>query len=254
MRNGEAVLKRMSLPLMAVLAALGIGGCEKPLNYRFAGIDDSEAVICPPGAEVLPWPTTNEAPAFREDFDGWEREGYVNRRPRSEGEKEEEMVTATVMYVRDRPLYVDYGFGQMAYKLKDFAVNPVRGYVELQQLIFYECGQHDSDALLELGVLPSVSRIRFGLSKGGKTEDVSGLTLWRRTSKDQDFTLVGEYLPKDEPTEWISEGDIFEAEIEAEEVTLRFRPALKSGEDIPLNDGINRSVRLHFLEVYPKAH
>jgi hypothetical protein len=243
------MLMKTLVPPLAVLAVLLLAGCEKESGYRFAGVEDGE-VICPPsGSEPLPWPTDG-SPAFREDFDTWTREGYVNRRPRVEGEEDDEMVTATVMYLRDRPLYVDYGFGAVSYTLKDFAVNPERGFVELQQLIFYECGQHDSDAVLELSALPSVSHIRFGLSKGGRVEDVAGLTVWKRASPERDFVRVGEYLPEEAPAEWISEGQVFEAQIGARNVSLRFLPALKAGDDIPLNDGVNRSVRLHFLEVY----
>jgi hypothetical protein len=242
-------MKETVLLLLLILTA-----CEKESNYRFGGLSALREAQETVGSEEeqgenKAWPQDGSL-VFREDFDTWQREGYLGIKPKTEGAGEEEMVTATVMYVRDKPVVMNYGYGKVSYTLKDYAANPLRGFVELQQLIFYECGQHDSDGRLEINGLQGVSRIRFGLSKGGQAADVHGIRLDKRVGMAKDYSFVGEYaISKGREEGWLSDGEVFEVEIGAENVTLLFRPALIEG-DVPVNDGINRSVRVHFLEVY----
>jgi hypothetical protein len=215
--------------------------CEKASNYRFSGIPIDDG-----GGEVLPPPIAGGYPAdsslaFHEDFQTWKREGFDNL---ATGNCDDDlMTTATVMYVPLKPHVSDYGDFSVSYTLKDFAANPAcaGGYVALQQLIFYECGQHDSDAQMILSALPSVSQIRFAAARYGKTEDVAGISLWKKSEGETAFTKVGDYLP--------TATDTFTVEINEQNVQLKFIPAL-TGRENPVNDGINRSVRIYDLWVY----
>jgi hypothetical protein len=187
---------------------------------------------------------------FYENFQSWKREGYANReKDDCEGDQ---MTASLMMYTPSKPRIADYGGFTVAYTLLDFAVNPdcgatggseevSAGYVALQQLIFYECGQHDSDAMMLLSPLPSVSRVRFSVSLGGRTEDAAGVTLWKKAGGETSFSKAGDFIPSDPEA-----GETFSVEINARNVQLKFVPAL-TGKEIPVNDGINRSVRIHDL-------
>jgi hypothetical protein len=238
-------------------AALGLlcfflFSCEKESGYRFKGIPDEENIepATPSGAGEYP---ADGSLAFYENFQTWKREGYDNL---PDGDcSADRMTTSMVMYVPSKPRIADYEGFQVAYTLKDFAVNPAcgastsgeevsMGFVALQQTIFYECGQHDSDALMLLSALPSASRIKFSLSLGGKTEDVAGVTLWKKAGDASAFSKVGDYLPSDPDA-----GQVFTAEINERNVQLKFTPAL-TGRETPVNDGVTRAVRIHDLWVW----
>ncbi|MDR1860499.1 MAG: hypothetical protein LBR06_06235 [Bacteroidales bacterium] len=228
--------------------------CEKDSNYRFKGVE--EGITAPEQYDTGAYPDDGSL-AFHENFQSWKREGFVNL-VKIDCEADQ-MTTSLVMYVPDKPKTVQYEGFTVNYMLKDFAVNPVcgnvagsseaasdvsTGYVALQQLIFYECGQHDSDGFMQLSALPSVSRIRFSVSLGGKTDDVAGVSLWKKADGDAAFVKVGDYLPTD-----TDGGEVFEADINAENVQLKFIPAL-TGRENPVNDGINRCIRIHDLWVW----
>jgi hypothetical protein len=228
--------------------------CEKELGYRFAGLLEKDDVIVTPlfdggGYDV------GDSLVFHENFQLWKRDGYDNL-PTGDCEADQ-MTTAMVMYVPSKPRMVEYNGFSVAYILKDFAVNPVcgaqtgsadsevsTGFVALQQTIFYECGQHDSDAQMLLSALPSVSQVKFSVTLGGKIEDVSGVTLWKKAEGADNFTKVGDYLPLDP-----NAGEVFSVEINEKNVQLKFTPAL-TGKETPVNDGITRTVRIHDLWVY----
>jgi hypothetical protein len=237
----------------ATAAAAFLSGCEKESNYRFAGMaSDEETTVI----DVAGYPADGSL-AFHENFQTWKREGYVNL---LKGDcEDDQMTTSLVMYVPDKPKTVQYEGFTVSYTLKDFAVNPVcgckagsseaesevsTGYVALQQLIFYECGQHDSDGLMQLSALPSVSRLRFSVSLGGKTDDVAGVSLWKKAAGDAAFVKVGDFIPSDGDA-----GEVFEVEMNDTDVLLKFIPTL-TGRENPVNDGINRCVRLHDLWVW----
>jgi hypothetical protein len=228
--------------------------CEKESNYRFKGIplDNGTEIIetfsgYPAGGEL----------AFHENFQLWQRDGYINFVSRDC--EQDQMTTSVIMYVPGKPLTVTYNGFTVSYTLQDFSVNPLcgnqagkstadsevsTGYVALQQLIFYECGQHDSDGQMVLSPLPSVSRIRFSLSLGGKIEDVAGVTLWKKSKGASAFAKVGDYIPTDPEA-----GELFTVEINEKDVQLKFVPAL-TGKENPVNDGVNRAVRIHDLWVW----
>ncbi|MDR1864388.1 MAG: hypothetical protein LBR08_02335 [Bacteroidales bacterium] len=242
--------------IICCLPCIAFVSCEKESNYRFAGFDggqDSETT----GAEALEGYPRDGSLAFHENFQSWKREGYVNL---MHGDCEEDaMTTAVIMYLRDKPLRATYNGFTVAYTLRDYAVNPAcgnkagtstetsevsRGYAALQQLVFYECGQHDSDAAMILSPLPSVSKVRFSVSCGGRIEDVKGLALWKKSDGATAFVKTGEYVPAVP-----EEGEVFTVEINEKNVTLKFVPAL-TGKENPVNDGVNRAVRLHDLWVF----
>jgi hypothetical protein len=194
---------------------------------------------------------------FHEDFRSWKREGYTE--PTGQDCEADRMISSQVMYVPSKPRIAEYDGWTVAYTLVDFAVNPEcgvmagtpaagseisSGYVALQQLLFYECGQHDSDAMMLLSPLPSVSRVRFSVSLGGRIEDTKGITLWKKAEGETAFSKVGDFLPADPAA-----GETFSADIYERKVQLKFVPSL-TGKENPLNDGINRAVRIHDLWVW----
>jgi hypothetical protein len=210
-------------------------------------------VVTPPsdGGETV----AGNSLVFHDNFQLWKREGYDNS-PTGDCEADQ-MTTATVMYVPTKPRIAEYNGFLVSYMLKDFAVNPVcgtstdsanpeisKGFIALQQTIFYECGQHDSDAQMVISELPSVSQIKFSISLGGKIEDMTGITLWKKANGASAFTKVGDYLPSDPHT-----GEVFTVEINEKNVQLKFTTAL-TGKETPVNDGIIRAVRIHDLWVY----
>jgi hypothetical protein len=231
--------------------------CEQEFNYRFKDIaEEEEEIVLPPDEGGY---AAGDSLVFHENFQSWQREGYVNL---TAGDCEtDRMTTSLVMYVPLKPRTVTYNGFKVSYTLKDFAVNPVcgavagssasdadisAGYVALQQLIFYECGQHDSDAMLQLSALPSVSAVRFSVSLGGRIEDVAGIALWVKAEDETAFRLLGNFIPADPQA-----GEVFTVEINKNNVQLKFIPAL-TGRENPVNDGINRAVRIHDLWVWRK--
>jgi hypothetical protein len=238
---------------VVLLLCFFFSSCEKDVGYRFAGIEeDDDVMIIPPSGGGN---TDDDSLVFHENFQLWKRDGYDN--PPTGDCEDDQMTTATVMYVPSKPRMAEYNGLSVAYMLKDFAVNPVcgtptgnadsevsTGFIALQQTIFYECGQHDSDAQIVISELPSVSHIKFSVSLGGKIEDVSGITLWKKAKEASNFTKIGDYLPKDPRA-----GEVFTAEINERNVQLKFTTAL-TGRETPVNDGIIRAVRLHDLWVY----
>ncbi|GHT60818.1 hypothetical protein AGMMS50239_10500 [Bacteroidia bacterium] len=237
-----------------LLLCFFFSACEKELGYRFDGQSEEDNVIITPpfdgGGYAL-----GDSLVFYENFQLWKREGYDNY-PTSNCD-DDQMTTALVMYVPSKPRMAEYNGFSVAYTLKDFAVNPTcgaqigsaesevsTGFVALQQTIFYECGQHDSDGQMMLSTLPSVSQVKFSVSLGGQIEDVAGVSLWKKTEGASNFTKVGDYLPSDPNAD-----EIFTVEINEKNVQLKFTPAL-TGKETPVNDGINRAVRIHDLWVY----
>lgn len=228
--------------------------CELESNYRFADIEDDPKTD--PGGE--PSQPNDGSLIFHENFQTWSYDGYL------EGESKKcedlQMISSVIMYRPGLPLVKTYNDSiSITYWLQDYSVNPTcgnmagtstidsdvsLGYVALQQLIFYECGQHDSDASLTLSALSSVSKVEFSVSYGGQIEDVGGLTLWTKTKGQTKFKKVGDYKPADAKV-----GEKFSVEINEKDVQLKFTPAL-SGKDNPVNDGINRAVRIHDLYVW----
>ncbi|MDR1980999.1 MAG: hypothetical protein LBQ39_05170 [Tannerellaceae bacterium] len=236
------------------LLCFSLSSCEKELGYRFIGIPDEEEVEVTPPSDYSEYPADGLL-VFYENFQSWKREGYDNL-PSGDCEADQ-MTTAMVMYVPSKPRVAAYNGFSVAYTLKDFAVNPVcgtqtdaadadvsPGFVALQQTIFYECGQHDSDALMLLSALPSVSQVKFSVSLGGKVDDVAGVSLWKKVEEAGAFTKVGDYLPTDPKA-----GEVFTVEINEEHVQLKFTPAL-TGRETPVNDGVNRAVKIHDLWVW----
>jgi hypothetical protein len=238
---------------MAALLCFFFSSCEKEFNYRFKGIPEEEEYV--PAAVVDT--TSGDALLFHENFQRWKREGYDN--PPTGDCEADQMSTALVMYVPSKPRIAEYGGLSVAYTLKDFAVNPScgaqgglstensevsTGFVALQQTIFYECGQHDSDGLMQLSTLPSVSQIRFSVSLGGKIEDVVGVTLWKKAGGAASFSKAGDFLPSDPEN-----GEVFTVDINEKNVQLKFTPAL-TGRETPINDGVTRAVRIHDLWVW----
>jgi hypothetical protein len=237
---------------MAALLCFFFSSCEEEFNYRFRGIPDDDVYVPSPVDENNP---PNDTLLFHENFQSWKREGYVNL---TAGDCEtDQMTTSLVMYVPSKPRTSTYNGFTVAYILKDFAVNPAcgakagkadsevsAGYVALQQLVFYECGQHDSDAMMQLSTLPSVSNVRFSISLGGRIEDVAGVSLWIKSENETAFRRLGDFIPSDPEA-----GEVFTVEINEKNVQLKFIPAL-TGRKNPVNDGINRSVRIHDLWVW----
>ena len=237
-----------------ILPALLFTACEKDFGYRDRYLPAEEEYI-PPVGDI---PSDEDGLLFHENFQSWQREGYDNTA--KQDCENAPMITATIMYTPSKPRIGNYGEFSIAYMLKDFAVNPEcgamgggstpdsdvsAGYVALQQLIFYECGQHDSDAFMLLPSLPSVGRIRFSVSLGGRIEDVAGLSLWKKSEGATAFTRVGDdFIPSDP-----ANGEVFTVEINERNVQLKFIPAL-TGRENPVNDGVNRAVRIHDLWVW----
>jgi hypothetical protein len=230
--------------------------CEEEFNYRFNGIPEEEEPTIPSNEGEYP---STDSLVFHENFQSWKREGYVNL---TAGDCEtDQMTTSLIMYVPAKPRIAEYNGFTVAYTLKDFAANPAcgaqagnstvdseisTGYVALQQLIFYECGQHDSDALMQLSSLPSVSKIQFSISLGGQIEDVAGISLWKKAGSETVFTKVNDFIPSDPET-----GEVFTVEINEEDVQLKFIPAL-TGRENPVNDGLCKAFIyvkfLHFIK------
>ncbi|KAA6301772.1 MAG: hypothetical protein EZS26_002081 [Candidatus Ordinivivax streblomastigis] len=247
-------LKKWEKQTVMFLLCFFFSSCEKDFGYRFAGIEEEEDVVVTPpsdGGETV----VGDLLVFHDNFQLWKREGYDNS-PTGDCEADQ-MTTATVMYVPSKPRMAEYNGLSVAYMLKDFAVNPVcgtptgsadsevsTGFIALQQTIFYECGQHDSDAQMVISELPSVSQIKFSVSLGGKMEDMAGLTLWKKAAGASAFTKVGDYLPSDPQA-----GEVFTVDINEKNVQLKFTTAL-TGKETPVNDGIIRAVRIHDLWVY----
>lgn len=239
---------------LTIVSLLLLSSCELDSNYRFADIEDTPTIN--PG-EGTAYPNDGSL-IFYENFQSWTYDGYL------EGESKScedlQMVSSVIMYRPGLPLVKTYNDSvSVTYWLQDYAVNPTcgnmagtstidsdvsRGYVALQQLIFYECGQHDSDASLTLSALSSISKIEFSVSYGGLIDDVGGLTLWKKTKDQTKFTKVGDYKPANP-----EEGEKFSVEINEKDVQIKFTPAL-SGKDNPINDGVNRAVRIHDLSVW----
>ncbi|MDR2764543.1 MAG: hypothetical protein LBB90_05875 [Tannerella sp.] len=263
-RNGDAQSQAVSgitcwkkqMPGMLILLCFFCSlclSCEQESNYRFRGMPDEAVYIRSSAGENDP---SNDTLLFHENFQSWKREGYMNRV--KEDCEEDQMTTSLVMYTPGKPRTADYGGLTVVYTLLDFAVSPEcgaqagtsagsevsAGYVALQQLIFYECGQHDSDAMMLLSPLPSVSRVRFSVSLGGRVEDVAGITLWKKTEGETVFTKAGDYIPSDPEA-----GETFSVDINERNVQLKFVPAL-TGKENPVNDGLNRAVRIHDLWVW----
>lgn len=235
------------------LILLSFFSCEKESNYRF--LNENESTIDNAG-------NTDNYPhdgslVIHENFQKWKRDGYINLVLTNC--EEDVMTSAVIMYRPDKPVLVQYDLVTVAYTLQDFAVNPAcgnvagtstpdseisNGYVALQQLIFYECGQHDSDALMTLSELPSISKVDFTVSYGGKTDEVGGLSLWKKGESDSKFIKIGDYKPEVPQT-----GEKFTVEINEKNIQLKFMPAL-TGKDNPINDGINRAIRIHDLNIW----
>jgi hypothetical protein len=247
-------MKQQAAGMLTLLCFL-FSSCEQEFNYRFKGIaEEEEIIVSPKEGENYP---SGDSLVFHENFQSWKREGYDN--PPTGDCETDRMTTSQIMYTPAKPRMAEYNGFTVAYTLKDFAVNPAcgalagnstadseisTGYVALQQLIFYECGQHDSDALMQLSSLPSVSKIRFSVSLGGRIEDVAGVTLWKKAGEAASFSKVGDFLPSDPEN-----GEVFTVAINEENVQLKFIPAL-TGRENPVNDGINRAVRIHDLWVW----
>jgi hypothetical protein len=218
--------------------------CEKESNYRFAGQDVDDGVKT---ADVSGYPADGSL-AFHENFRAWKRDGYVNL---IAGDCEtDQMTSSIIMYHPDKPVKRSYNGFSVVFDLQDFAVNPLcgnavdtasRGYLALQQLIFYECGQHDSDAFVTLSELPSVSMLRFAASRTG---DAKGLALWKKSGGEGSFSKIGDYFPGN-----LDESEEFSVDIHEKNVQLKFTPAL-TGKENPVNDGITRAVRIHDLWVW----
>jgi hypothetical protein len=233
-------------------------GCEKESNYRFKGKEDTSESTGDDTLSMDNYPKDGSL-AFSENFQQWKRDGYVES-IRQDCEMDI-MTSNIIMYRPDKPVVRNYIGFQVSYSLQDFAVNPECGnmagtsspesdisvgYVALQSEIFYECGGHNSDALMQLSELPSVSRISFAISYGGDTAYVGGLTLWKKSSSDSKFIRVGDFQPGIP-----SVGEIFTVDLNEKDVLLKFTPAL-SDKGIGVNDGVhaNRNVRIHGLWVW----
>jgi hypothetical protein len=252
--NFKTVCRKRQAAGMAALLGFLFSSCEQEFNYRFKDIPGGEEPVVLSGGGEYP---STDSLVFHENFQSWKREGYVNL---TAGDCEtDQMTTSLVMYVPSKPRTASYNGFTVAYTLKDFAVNPAcgvragnaapdseisTGYVALQQLIFYECGQHDSDALMQLSPLPSVSKIRFSISLGGRIEDAAGVALWIKTENETAFRRLGDFIPADPEA-----GETFTVEINEKNVQLKFIPAL-TGRENPVNDGVNRAVRIHDLWVW----
>lgn len=229
--------------------------CEVESNYRFQGIDADRQESGIIDETIYP---KDGSLVFYENFQSWEYDGYLEGDSRNC--EDLQMISSVIMYRPGLPLVKTYDNSlTVTYWLQDFAVNPScgniartstkdsdvsSGYIALQQLIFYECGQHDSDASLMLSELPSVSKVEFSVSYGGLLNDVGGLSLWKKTKDQTKFTKVGDFKPDDPEA-----GEKFSVEINEKDVQLKFIPAL-TGRDNPENDGINRAVRIHDLYVW----
>jgi hypothetical protein len=249
--------------LWIALLTISLGSCEKQSNYRFLGIDD-EVVSDSTGLigdsiSIAKYPTDGSL-AFHENFQGWKRDGYINE---VKQDCETDLMTTTViMYRPDKPVTRVYNNKfPVTYSLEDFAVNPTcgnkagtstdtsevsLGYVALQSEIYYECGGHNSDAQLNLSLLPSVSKIKFSVSYGGDVEYVGGLSLWMKAEGETGLPRVGDYSPTD-PTV----GQTFTVDINKKNVYLKFVPAISS-KGIGVNDPThsNRNVRIHDLWIW----
>jgi len=237
--------------------------CEKESNYRFrdevseADSEDSEVSL-----NLDNYPVDGTL-AFHENFQNWDRDGYINQQ--FNNCETDLMITSVIMYQPGVPVVCEYNGFSVSYTLMDYAVNPVcgnkagsstadsevsLGYVALQSEIFYECGGHNSDAQFILSELPSISKVAFSVSYGGDTESVGGISLWKKADGDDSFVRVGDYQPAD-----CLEGELFTVELNAENVQLKFTPAI-SELGTGVNDGeqSDRSVRLHDLYVWSMAN
>lgn len=239
-----------------IVAILLVWGCEKESNYRFR--NEKSVAQTTDSVNLQNYPADGSL-AFHENFQTWKRDGYVEQ---VKQDCEDDLMTTTIiMYRPDKPVRVTYGNFAVTYTLQDFAVNPdcgnkagtstatsavSNGYVALQSDIFYECGGHNSDAMMTLSELPSVASIRFSISYGGDVEYVGGLSVWKKGRDDNTFTRIGDYKPR--VTE---QGDTFSVVIDQKNVQLKLTPAI-SDKGAGVNDGIhsNRSVRIHDLYVW----
>lgn len=242
---------RQKCGIGTLFLSLFLFSCEKSLGYRVDG--NTDAIEEP---DLSNYPTDGSL-AISENFQTWTWDGYNAMVP---GECGMDVMRSAVVMYRPDPLVKKYGNFCVSYVLQDFAVNPCCGnaagtsakdseisigYLALQCLIFYRCGNHDSDALLELPVLPSVSKISFSVSYGGgNIEYITGLGLWKKGEGETRFTRVGNYVPE-KPLE----GETFEVGINERNVALRFAPTIPKG-TVEVNDTINREVRIHDLKVW----
>jgi hypothetical protein len=252
-------MKRLWYLLVVLSAVACLFACEKESNYRFRDeelIGDDETTEDTIGMDRYP---TDGSLAFYETFQSWKRDGYVNQ---VKNDCETDLMTSTIiMYRPGAPLKVTYSGFQVSYTLQDYAVNPEcgnkagtstatsevsLGYVALQSEIYYECGGHNSDALMTLSELPSVSAISFSVSYGGDVDYVGGLSLWIKADGEDSFTRIGDYKPENPLL-----GAVFYVTINKKNVQLKFTPAI-SDKGIGVNDGVqaNRSVRIHDLYVW----
>jgi len=256
--------KRLYIHLQwIILLAMLLGSCEKPSNYRFLGVNEDElsdtTTTINDSISLAKYPTDGSL-AFHENFQGWKRDGYINEV--KQDCETDLMITTVIMYQPNKPVTKTYNNKfPVTYSLQDFAVNPTcgnkagtstdtsevsLGYVALQSEIYYECGGHNSDAQLNLSLLPSVSKIKFSVSYGGDVEYVGGLSLWVKAEGESSYTRIDDYSPAN-PTE----GQSFTVNLNKKNVYLRFVPAI-SDKGIGVNDGIhsNRNVRIHDLWVW----
>jgi len=244
--------------LLIALLMLLLASCEKESNYRFKDEVITTGTTANDSVSLSNYPTDGTL-AFHENFQKWNRDGYVNQVMQ---DCETDLMTTTIiMYRPDKPVKVTYNGFSVVYSLQDFAVNPTcenkagtsttgseisRGYIALQSDIFYECGGHNSDAFMILSKLPSVSKIQFSISYGGDVEYVGGLSVWEKRDSETDFSRIGDYKVENP-----DEGQTFTIDINEKNVQLKFTPAI-SDKGAGVNDGVhaNRSVRIHDLSVW----
>ena len=245
--------------LWLALLMLSLTSCEIESNYRFKDEVIAKITTGSDSVNLANYPTDGSL-AFHENFRKWNRDGYVNE---VKQDCETDLMTTTIiMYRPDKPVTRTYNNKfSVTYSLQDFSVNPTcgnkagtstdtstvsLGYVALQSDIFYECGGHNSDAFMTLSKLPSISKIQFSISYGGDVEYVGGLSVWKKSDGETDFTRIGDYK-----AEHPEDGQMFTLNINERNVQLRFTPAI-SDKGAGVNDGVhaNRSVRIHDLLVW----
>lgn len=235
---------------LALGGILSFTSCEKAIGYRLEGSTDSTVE-----SDLSNYPKDGTL-AISENFQSWNWDGYTNLV--TSGCDKDIMRSSVVMY-RPDPLVKTYGDFSVNYTLQDFSVSPncentagtstdtssiSTGYLALQCLVFYRCGNHDSDAMLQIEELPSVSRISFSVSYGGDYSYITGLSLWKKSEGESKFTRIGNYVPENP-----SEGEVFNVDINEKNVALRFTPTIPTGE-VAMNDTINRAVRIHDLKIW----
>jgi hypothetical protein len=225
-----------------------------------------------------------------ENFQNWKREGFLEMDPNST-DCDVLMSTTNIMYAQT-PYNSSKAYPKWTvnWSFFDYAINPTCGndagtstassdisigYFAMQAPLYYECGLHMSNGHIATSALPSVSKVRFSISytKTG-TNYVNGVVLWKKGKKDTQWMKVGAYSIDGTFDDKIK-GQVFEADVNEEDVELRFSPRFPflNGVDITpdhaanlidishpdianlimrnfANEQINRAVRLHDLKVW----